>query len=425
MLGTGHIHIILIVIAVTLFLIIPLSYAQNNIISVNPVKNSYATGDVIVLSGQVLELVENTPVTLHIFLSGNLVDIAQVPVEQDGSYSHTFIAQGPLWTNDGTYIIKANIGVFEVKSCFEFFVNPAELKQFSELECQKPMPKVITPLEIIYLTGDEQVDEKISEYNTAVNWQKLKPLLEQADDSIQFLEDIIEELGVTGRIVNGVFDDTTRYNPDGTETEEYLDALMNRTVHVRFKSDYVMPVIDNVNDGMSLSTAVGIVDQKAEKAISNYENAVSVAEQRPDTIPEGFTIFVDSIAPSAGGDIVTIKGHGASVSQHVIITILAPNGEEVTQLTIVSTGTGDFSTVWLAKDVQAGVYTILANDPVYTTQTSFSLTGDNIPESQPEPEPKVPEWVRNIFIWYAEEKISEDELLGAIQFLLDQGILKS
>ncbi len=43
----------------------------------------------------------------------------------------------------------------------------------------------------------------------------------------------------------------------------------------------------------------------------------------------------------------------------------------------------------------------------------------------PEPTPKVPEWVRNIFIWYAEDRISEDELLDAIQFLIDQGILKS
>jgi len=42
-----------------------------------------------------------------------------------------------------------------------------------------------------------------------------------------------------------------------------------------------------------------------------------------------------------------------------------------------------------------------------------------------EPKPKVPDWVRNIFIWYAEERISEDELLDAIQFLIDQGILQS
>ena len=37
---------------------------------------------------------------------------------------------------------------------------------------------------------------------------------------------------------------------------------------------------------------------------------------------------------------------------------------------------------------------------------------------------KIPEWVRNIFIWYAEEKVSEDELLNAIKYLVQQEIIK-
>ena len=37
---------------------------------------------------------------------------------------------------------------------------------------------------------------------------------------------------------------------------------------------------------------------------------------------------------------------------------------------------------------------------------------------------KIPDWVRNIFIWYGEKKISEDELIGAIQFLIKEGIIK-
>jgi hypothetical protein len=37
---------------------------------------------------------------------------------------------------------------------------------------------------------------------------------------------------------------------------------------------------------------------------------------------------------------------------------------------------------------------------------------------------KIPSWVRQIFIWYGEEQISETELLGAIQFLVQQGIIE-
>ena len=36
---------------------------------------------------------------------------------------------------------------------------------------------------------------------------------------------------------------------------------------------------------------------------------------------------------------------------------------------------------------------------------------------------KVPNWVRSIFIWYASEQISEDELLNAIKYLVNQEII--
>ena len=41
-----------------------------------------------------------------------------------------------------------------------------------------------------------------------------------------------------------------------------------------------------------------------------------------------------------------------------------------------------------------------------------------------EPKQKLPDWVRNIFIWYAEGQIGEDELIGALQFLINEGIIE-
>ncbi len=37
---------------------------------------------------------------------------------------------------------------------------------------------------------------------------------------------------------------------------------------------------------------------------------------------------------------------------------------------------------------------------------------------------QIPEWVRNIFVWYAEDKVSEAELLNAIKYLVQQDIIK-
>ncbi|MFZ8908951.1 MAG: hypothetical protein ACO2YR_08550, partial [Nitrosopumilaceae archaeon] len=37
---------------------------------------------------------------------------------------------------------------------------------------------------------------------------------------------------------------------------------------------------------------------------------------------------------------------------------------------------------------------------------------------------KIPEWVRNIFVWYGESQVSENELLNAIKFLVQQKIIQ-
>ncbi len=37
--------------------------------------------------------------------------------------------------------------------------------------------------------------------------------------------------------------------------------------------------------------------------------------------------------------------------------------------------------------------------------------------------PKIPSWVHDIFVWYAEESISENELLASLEYLISQGII--
>ena len=89
---------------------------------------------------------------------------------------------------------------------------------------------------------------------------------------------------------------------------------------------------------------------------------------------EGMVVLVDSVLPSPGGDIVTISGYGAAVSQQVIITILDENNDEVTELTIFSTGTGEFSTIWLVtNDIPPGTYTVKAVDALDEAETTVII----------------------------------------------------
>lgn len=86
------------------------AFAQESLISVQTDDKNYDEGDTIVISGLVRTVVGETPVTLQLFTEGNLVDIAQITVAKDGTYSHTVIAEGPLWNKAGDYLVRVLYG---------------------------------------------------------------------------------------------------------------------------------------------------------------------------------------------------------------------------------------------------------------------------------------------------------------------------
>jgi len=37
---------------------------------------------------------------------------------------------------------------------------------------------------------------------------------------------------------------------------------------------------------------------------------------------------------------------------------------------------------------------------------------------------QIPDWVKNIFLWYGQGQVSDDEIISAIQYLVKEGIIK-
>ena len=93
-----------------LLIVFTLPVFAESLISVKTDSNSYKEGETIVISGKVSTIITGTPVTIQIFSQGNLVDIAQITVAEDGGYSHTVIAEGPLWSKAGEYTVKTTFG---------------------------------------------------------------------------------------------------------------------------------------------------------------------------------------------------------------------------------------------------------------------------------------------------------------------------
>ena len=86
------------------------AFGESSLISVTTDDSNYDEGDTVLISGSVTTIVGDTQVTLQLFKEGNLIEIAQIKVSQDGNYFHTIIAEGPQWQNEGVYVVKVTYG---------------------------------------------------------------------------------------------------------------------------------------------------------------------------------------------------------------------------------------------------------------------------------------------------------------------------
>ena len=105
-------------------------------ITIETDSSSYKTGDMINVSGSVSDYDESDPfknfdVTLKVIApNNNIINISQLPLNSDGSYSTFILAQGPLWKFDGDYTISVSHGSDRNASAtFTFISEPEEVTE--------------------------------------------------------------------------------------------------------------------------------------------------------------------------------------------------------------------------------------------------------------------------------------------------------
>ena len=82
----------------------------------------YYNGDHVVVFGNVSTFFENLPITIQIYQETNLINVAQVPVAEDGTFVSSFYATGSKWKDEGTYTIRAQYTPTQMaETTFEFF----------------------------------------------------------------------------------------------------------------------------------------------------------------------------------------------------------------------------------------------------------------------------------------------------------------
>ena len=115
-----------------------LAYAADSIVTVETDYSSYETGDMILIHGSVSDYKESDPfknfdVTLRVIApNNNIISISQVPLDNDGSYSSSILAGGPLWSIDGDYTISASHGADRSASVIFAFVDSEAAEKAAE-----------------------------------------------------------------------------------------------------------------------------------------------------------------------------------------------------------------------------------------------------------------------------------------------------
>ena len=141
-------------------------------------------------------------------------------------------------------------------------------------------------------------------------------------------------------------------------------------------------------------------------------------------------ITVEQSLVYSSGDILTISGwvnYSDEPTSDVLLSIKISNPNEtvISDFFITSDSKGEFAFPFeLSEDDPGGDYTVNIMSMCRevhrdicthkTAEVAVSVVGE---------ESKIPEWVKNIFTWYSQDQISEDEVLNAIKFLVNEGII--
>ena len=110
------------------------------IITIETNSSSYVEGEVITVSGSVSDFRESDPytnfdVTIRLIApNNNIVSISQVSLD-DGFYSTSILAQGPLWKIDGDYTVSVSQGSDRnASTTFTFIHSAPEEEVTTEVE---------------------------------------------------------------------------------------------------------------------------------------------------------------------------------------------------------------------------------------------------------------------------------------------------
>jgi len=132
----------------------------------------------------------------------------------------------------------------------------------------------------------------------------------------------------------------------------------------------------------------------------------------------------------AGNDIAylidddVINTNGTIIQGDYTIEVFSENGNSIGATTFSIIKPSASQNILVIENPESEESDTDTTEEIDQTGKTESAEESNEIESELENVQYIPRWVKNIFILYADGSITENELLSALEFLIDQGIIK-
>jgi len=286
--------------------------------------------------------------------------------------------------------------------------------EIKEFRYTGPAPVGNFELEIELPDSSAEDFDSFATKNRINNFERLMNFIRDSGEPERRLEVIILENQENSGIPRQDLDSVTRFTSDGLETLEYGIAWTTFRAYNDIIGD-ARQVLELMNNGMSLDAAIdflGIIPTPESEPTPEPE--VEEEMQMEETVEEEMQMEE------------TVEEELEQIECEAEICV-----EECNTMP-------NCTVTWEPEPEELGIATFVdkSKDPQsyidrYNSEPSYKKWfHDNYPEYDSieqavglELTEKIPSWVKNIFGWYATDQVSEDELLNAIKYLINEGIL--
>ena len=208
-------------------------------------------------------------------------------------------------------------------------------------------------------------------------------------------------------------------NADSTTSEEdeskvSISIVGNPIINLDSNNRLIRAYVDILNftpsDGYYY---MRIVQTSTDKII--IEKEIIIREKSNGEAGTDIAYLIDD-------DVITTNG--AIIQGDYTIAVFSKNGKSAAATTFSIVKPSEPQNIQVIKNQESKESNADASKEIDETGKTESVEKSTEIKSELENVQNIPDWVKQIFILYADDSITENELISALKFLIEQGIIK-